>query len=69
MCGCRNKAMREPTDASEPDTQAHNTAVGVRDTHNHSPSPPQSLTARYSVRVLLYVLATCVPLYTAFHAQ
>ena len=21
-CGCRNKAMREPTDASEPDTQA-----------------------------------------------
>ena len=45
MCGCRNKAMREPTDASEPDTQAaqHGRGEARRDIHNHSPSPPQLL--------------------------
>ena len=39
------------------------------DTPNHSPSPPQSIVAWYSVRVPLYVLATCIPFYTAFYAQ
>lgn len=67
MCGCRNKAMREPTDASEPDTQAQTRPWGSETSnilrHHHL------IIARYSIHVHLYVLATCIATYTAYHAQ
>ena len=55
-----------PTPASEPDTQAQH---GEARHPQPSAVTTTAIIARYSVRVPLYVLATCIPTYTAYHAQ
>lgn len=52
MCGCRNKAMREPTDASEPDTQAQHGRGEAR--------PAQSFAITTTIIGLLGIVCVCL---------